>query len=278
MPDIFRYTDYRLFLADYYKERKVVTPAYSFQVLSEKAGFASRGFLHNVMTGVKNLSRAGALKLAPALRLSAKEADYFETLVAFNQAKTLRERNHHFARLRSFTFRGKGATALRETGREHYAFYSAWYISAIRSLIDLHPFSGDYDGLDRTLFPAIKPRDAKRAVAILENLGMIHKKRDGSYAIADKTITAGSEIVALGLQNFQLQTLELAKSALQELPKEKRNISGLTLGISERAYQAICAEISEFQSRLLAIAEADGEADTVYQLNFHFFPMSTTPR
>jgi uncharacterized protein (TIGR02147 family) len=116
--------------------------------------------------------------------------------------------------------------------------------------------------------------DAKRAVRILEKLGMIRKGKDGVYAVTDKTITASREIVQLGLQNFHLQTLDLAKRALQELPKDRRNISGLTLGISKDTYNAMCSEIEAFQTRLLAMAEADREASDVYQLNFHFFPVS----
>ena len=37
MPDIFTYTDYRTFLADYYCNHKAENPAFSYQLLSDKA-------------------------------------------------------------------------------------------------------------------------------------------------------------------------------------------------------------------------------------------------
>jgi uncharacterized protein (TIGR02147 family) len=274
MDSIFAYIDYRTYLADYYKQHKALSPAFSYQMLSDKAGFSNRGFLHNVITGSKNLSKSSAVKLSQAMRLKPVESDYFENLVSFNQAKNLRERNYFFDKLNAIKCNLQGSAAMRELRRDQYEFYAAWYISVIRSLIDMHGFKNEFRKLAKDVFPAIKPKEAKKAVQILEKLGMIKKRKDGSFMVMDKIITAGREIVQLGLQNFHLQTLELAKKALQELPKDKRNISGLTLGISKKTYDAMCKEIEAFQARLLAMAEADRDAADVYQLNFHFFPVS----
>ena len=274
MESIFAYTDYRTFLADYYDHHKTQNPTFSYQMLSDKAGFSNRGFLHNVITGSKNLSKSSAVQLSQAMQLKPVEADYFENLVSFCQAKNLRERNYFFDKLNAIKCNLQGSATMRELRKGQYEFYAAWHISVIRSLIDMHGFKNDFCRLAKNVYPPIKPKEAKKAVLTLENLGIIKKQKDGSYTVTDKTITAGREIVKLGLQNFHLQALELAKKALQDLPKEKRNISGLTLGISKNTYYAMCAEIEAFQAKLLAMAEADNKADNVYQLNFHFFPVS----
>jgi uncharacterized protein (TIGR02147 family) len=274
MESILAYTDYRKFLFDYYEHHKALNPAFSYQMLSNKAGFSNRGFLHNVITGSKNLSKSSVVKISQALHLKPMESDYFENLVSFNQAKNLSERNYFFEKINAIKSNKQGSAAMRETRKDQYEFYAAWYLSVIRSLIDMYGFRDDYRKLAKDVFPAIKPKEAKKAVQLLEKLGMIKKQKDGLYKVSEKIITAGKEIVQLGLQNFHLQTLELAKKALQDLPKEKRNISGLTLGISANTYNAMCKEIEAFQARLLAMAEADTEAVNVYQLNFHFFPVS----
>jgi uncharacterized protein (TIGR02147 family) len=72
--------------------------------------------------------------------------------------------------------------------------------------------------------------------------------------------------------------MDLAASALRELPKAKRNISGLTLGISGNAYDTICNEIIAFQDKILAIARNDEGSGGVYQFNFHLFPVSKMPK
>jgi uncharacterized protein (TIGR02147 family) len=227
-----------------------------------------------VITGKKNLSGSSAVKLSQAMGMNPREADYFENLVSFNQAKNLKERNYFFEKLNAIKGNRPGAALVRETRKEQYEFYSKWYYSAIRSFIGMHQFKDDYRLLAKSIYPRIKPKEAKKTVLMLEKLGMIKKNRNGYFKVSDKTITAGKEIVQLGLLNFHLQTAELAKKALEDLPKEKRNISGLTLGISKKTYEAMCMEIEEFQTKLLAMAEQDKEADSVYQMNFHFFPLS----
>lgn len=274
MPDIFTYTDYRAFLTDYYYHHKAINPAFSYQYLADKAGFTSRGYLHNIISGLKNLGKSATIKLTKALSLNVREADYFENLVSFNQALTLDERNYFFNKLNVINSNRRNEATISELRKEHHEFYSAWYMSVIRSLIDMHPFSGDYTWLADNVFPRIKPREAQRSVELLEKLGMIQQNKDGHYSVTNKTITAGPEIVQLGLQNFQIETNRLAEKAIRELPRNNRHISGLTLGISRSTYETICNEICTFQDKLLALAEQDSRADNVYQLNIHLFPVS----
>lgn len=274
MPVIFTYTNYRKFLADYYTEHKKANPGFSYQSFASRASFRNRGFLYNVITGKKSLSKSSAVKLSQAMNLGSTEADYFDNLVSFTQAKNLKERNYFFDKLNAIKSTKPGSAAVREVRKEQHDYYSTWYISVIRSLIDMHPVKDNYAWLAKAVYPPIRPKEARKAVVLLQKLGMIKKGRDGTFAVVDKTITAGKEIVQLGILNFQRQTTELALNAIQDLTKDKRNISGLTMGISRKTYEKVCDEIAVFQSKLQALAEQDSEADNVYQLNFHFFPLS----
>lgn len=78
----------------------------------------------------------------------------------------------------------------------------------------------------------------------------------------------------LRLQQFHLTNMGIASKALQELPKNRRNFSGLTLGISYETYEKICRELETFQEKIMSIAERDEHSDNVYQLNFHLFPVT----
>jgi uncharacterized protein (TIGR02147 family) len=57
MPNIFNYLNYRDFLKDYYEEHKAKSPCFSYKYLANKAGFKSKSFFHEVITGKKNLSK-----------------------------------------------------------------------------------------------------------------------------------------------------------------------------------------------------------------------------
>jgi uncharacterized protein (TIGR02147 family) len=274
MASIFEYTDYRKYLADWFSEKKKSQKAFSYGSFALKAGFKDKGFFHNVIHGKRDLTKESQIKVSQGIGHSNAEAEYFENLVFFNKATTLKDRNYFYEKMNHVKSTEKAAVKALQTRKDQYEFYSQWYYSAIRSFIDMHKFRDNYILLAKNMYPRIKPREAKKAVLMLEKTGLLKKNTNGFFEISDKTITAGKEIVQLGLLNFHLQTAELAKKALQELPKEKRNVSGLTLGISADTYDIMCKEIELFQEKLLAMAENDARADRVFQLNFHFFPMS----
>lgn len=276
MPEISNYTDYRKFLRDYYMELKKKNHGFSYQVMATHAGFKSKGLLFNVMKGKRPLSSANIIGLCHALKLDRHEAEYFENLVAFNQAGGLLERNHYFEKLSAIKTQGKTAWKPQLVRNDQFEFYSKLHNSVIRSLIDLHGFKGDYERLAKTVRPRITPGQARKSVALLERLGFVKKRKDRSYMIADKAIATPPEVESLAVQNLHREAGELGLKALNELPKERRNITGMTLGISKDLYKTICEEIREFRKHLLQIAETDEKADAVYQLNFQFFPVSGT--
>ena len=162
----------------------------------------------------------------------------------------------------------------RRLRKDQYEFYSNWYHVVIRSLIDLYPDISDYSKLAAMVHPPIRPKQAQKSVELLERLGLIEKKKDGGYKVSSKILTTGNEIQSLAVSHFHLECMELAAKALKELPKDRRNISGLTLGISPKACSQICEVIQSCQEKILDIAEKDSESDMVYQLNFQLFPVS----
>ncbi len=137
MVNIFDYTDFKKYLADYYEEKKSKNPNFSYQYLADKAGFKNRGFIYNIINGNKNVSKSNCFKISYALEHNKYEAEYFENLVAFYQAKNLKEINYFFDKINQIKNRGKGYTKTQLIRQDQYEFYSKWYHSAIRSIIDM---------------------------------------------------------------------------------------------------------------------------------------------
>jgi uncharacterized protein (TIGR02147 family) len=276
MKNISSYTDFRLFLRDHYKECKARNPNFSFQVLSRMAGIKSRGFLHNVIRGKRSLPKANIFGLSKALKLNKYETEYFENLVALDSAESLDEKNFYYERLSAVKARGKSAWQPQIVRKDQFEFYSRLHNSVIRSLIDLYGFKDDYAWLASAVVPRITPGQARKSVALMEKLGLIRKVANNWYKVVVKSIATPREVASLATLNFHRESAELALQALLTFPKERRNISGVTLGISRKTYDRICEEIREFRTKLLKIAEEDKSADSVYQLNFQFFPVSNT--
>ncbi len=274
MPDIFTFTDYRKFLASYYEEKKAETPSFSYQNFARKAGFTSKSAVLNVIRGRKNLSKASCLQLSEAMELNKQEAAYFEMLVSFNQAKNFKERAFFFEKLNSVRPQSVEANSARRLRQDQFEFYAKWYHVAIRSIIDIVPFKGDYKKLASLVYPAITAKEARASVKLLERLGFIERTKDGIFRVTDKVLTTGPEVTSLAVQRFHLKTMDLASQALERLAADERNFSGVTVGISKESYGRILDVILECQRKVMDIAGKDDRADRVYQLNIHLFPLS----
>jgi uncharacterized protein (TIGR02147 family) len=278
MPNIFNYQDYRKYLSDYYEERKAASPSFSYQNFARKAGFSSKSYIFNVIKGKKTLSRTSVVRMCQAIGLNKTESEFFENLVYFNQAVNFTERNFYFEKLNVIRPMNTEASRARDLRQDQYEFYSQWHHAIIRSLIDLFPSINDPKRLAKMVHPPITPKQAKKSIELLLRLGLIRKLPNGNLTISSKILSTGQELQSLAVQQFHLTCMDLAAKALRELPSDKRDISGLTLGISKKAYDKIREEIFTFQDKILAIAENDKGSDGVYQLNFHLFPVSKTPK
>jgi len=278
MPTVFEYTDYRTYLADCYSEKKADNSRYSYQVLADKAGFKDKSCIYSVVKGRRPLSTQGAFKVSQALKHSRLEAEYFENLVLFNQATTLNERSHYFDRLCQIKARTKGVSSTAQLlHKEQYEYYAKWYNLVVRELVTLPEFQGDYTWLAKKVFPAITPAQANRSVELLLKLGLI-KKKGKRYVRASAVVATPPEVTSVAVANFHRSMGERAIAAIDQIPREQRNITASTVNISEQGFEQIKKVIEDCRKTILSIAEADEPADRVYQLNVQFFPVSALDR
>ena len=274
MPDIFAYSDSRLFLKGYYAEQKKAQPSFSYQYFANKTGLKSKTFIYKVITGQKNLSKGAIFAVAQAMGLKKKEIEYFEAMVHFTQAKTEREREFYFNHLQAF---GKHH-ASAQIRQDQYTYFSKWYYPALREIVTFLDFKEDYKLLARTLNPPISTPQAKNAVRLLLELGLIKRMTSGRYCQTDKSLTTGDQVQSLAVAAFQKENLRLAAEAINRHKRQHRDISTLTAGISDAGFQRIKEEVAAFRKRLAEIIEKDEPADRVYQINFQVFPLSTPPK
>lgn len=273
MPNIFEYDDYRAFLNDLYREKKEGNHGFSYQLVSMKAGFRSKSFLHAVMAGKKELTPESASRVAAAFGLSDTDADCFRCLVAFNQAPE-EHKEAMFERLNGIRTRRSSQAEAKKLRRDQYEYYSTWYHAAVRALIDMHSFKGDFRRLAGMLTPPITVPQARGSVELLRRLGLIEQTADGGYAATDKVLTTGRRVRGVAIKRYHNDNMRLAQEALNTMPSNQRNVSSLTLGISEECYRSICDMVYDLQDRILEKVRRDRNPQRVYQLNFQFFPLS----
>jgi uncharacterized protein (TIGR02147 family) len=273
VANIFEYIDYRRYLRDAYEERRKENAKFSYRFIAGKVGFSSPGFFANVLSGKKDISLKLVLKFAELFKLGRKEKEYFETLVLFNKATGASEKKEYLDRL--LQLRGG---KVRKVEAHQWEYFEKWHHAVVRELIALKPFRGDFKALAAMVNPPITVPEARKSIELLERLELIRKGMDGAYERTDAAISAGDAISKALIGAFQVQAMDLAKNALENMPSGTRNFSTLTMSISGPTYLAMLEELRAFRRRLLEMAEASDQVDRVYQMNFHVFPLTTLPK
>lgn len=274
MISIFDYTHYQTFLKAYYEQEKASKSFFSYKYLADKCGFKSKTYLHKVINGEKTLNVNSALKIGTFMQLKKREMDYFEAIVLFTNAKTVTEKEFYFNKLQKFS-KQSSSSLLRQN---QYDYFNHWYNSVIRELVSILAWSGDYTQLAKAVVPEISKKEAKRSVALLLELGLIQCDEEGFYHRTSRSVTTGEDIISLAVNHFQKENLQLASEAIDRFPRDKREISTITMSIPEEGVDRIQEEIAQFRKRLIAIVENYDEADRVYQVNFQAFPLTQIPK
>jgi uncharacterized protein (TIGR02147 family) len=274
MNVIYSYTNYRLFLQDFFAFKKGQNSRFSLKVLADKAGFKARDHILRVMNGQSNLSYEGGRKLGLAMDLSEKELDYFTTLILFNQAKNGDDRQHYYEKLVSVC----KATDVCRLRQDQYSYFAEWYVSALRSFLPLFNFDNDYTTIGRFLDPPVPAPQVRKAIDLLEQLGLLSVDKNGNYHVTSLSVSAGDEVKSLALASFHRQSLELAIRSINKTQSESRDISGVTMSVSQNGFEQIKREIQAFRKKIMSIAENDTAEDRVVQCNIQLFPLTKMRR
>jgi uncharacterized protein (TIGR02147 family) len=269
MNSVYTYTDYRQMLSDYYKHRKGQNPAFSHRLFARLAGFRTSNFIHLVIRGKRNLTHASCEKLARAMKLRRRERRYFETLVAFNQARTAREKNRQLQELEKL----RKGTGYRKIGKDLQTYISNWINPVVRELACMEKNPDDPKELSRRCLFRVTPGEVSRALELLQSLGLLVRNRDGTLSQATPTMSTGPGTSDAAALRYHLGSIDRAAEALQNLPPSEREIVGLTIGISEKNYAILKQKMWEFRQEVLALAESP-DPEQVYQLNIQLFPVT----
>lgn len=266
---IFGYTDYREFLKTRYEEEKTLNRSFSHRHIMTKVGATSSGWFSDVLKGRISLTRAFALRLVKLFQLTAEEEDYFLALVDYGEAASSEERQRALEHILSFR-----ELKVDLLGQDKFEYYARWYHAALRELLFIYPFRGDYEALAARLSPPITEGQARRAMDLLVRLGLVALDEGGRYRPTATILKKDSSTKSDHLANFLRANFELGIESLERFPKEMRDVSALTLALSPEDFLAAREEIRALRKKLLALSEKPHPEKKVYQCNFQVFPVT----
>lgn len=262
------YMDYRDYLRDYYAEQKKRNSCYSLRFIGSRVS-VDPSHLVKIFQRQRHIGNKLIESFIKNCGLTGTDAEYFVNLIRFNKSKSDRDSKIYFEKLLSL--RGVNTHTLQKS---QYEFYTKWYYSAILTLLDFYPFSSDYAALGAKLNPPISEAKAKKSITLLKKLGLIKKNCDGTFILTNKIISTGNHYRSFAVKTFQESTMRLAVEALDRHPPKERNISTVTITLSEKNLDTAAEVIQQCRETLLQLARDEKEPDKVYQFNIQLFPLT----
>lgn len=263
------YGDPRSYLQAVYLALKAADANYSYQKFSEDLKLGSAN-AHGVISGRRALTEKSAVKIASVLALVGVQKKYFLTMVEAMRAKTRGERDEAFAT--RLELRSKVLPT--ELDRKQLSFFEHWYHAAILEILRLPDSRDDADWLSHKICPEISKQKVEESLALLLSLGYLAKDPESQkLRPTDATISSGNEVLGLALQSYHRQMLGLSLDALDYLPRENRDISAITITVSQSLVSQLKDEIIDLRKRYLNLSAAETAPDDVVQLNMQLFSL-----
>jgi uncharacterized protein (TIGR02147 family) len=269
MPSVFAYSDYRAFMRDAFAEKKA-SSRFSWREFAKRAGYASPVFLKLVAEEKSSLSTEGIERVGLALGLTDKEQEFFRLLVPFTHETNNEKKQKLFNEMRKIAALCKNHVVEANL----YDYYKEWYHSVIR---ELAPNVSSESEISKLLVPKVPLPQVKASIALLLKLGLLERDSQGKYRQTGKHLTTGENINSMAVRKHHKNMGTLAVAALEDVLKEERDISGITMGLSKEGFEAVKAEIANFRRKIKEIAvqsESKEEPESVYRINLQLFPLS----
>lgn len=269
MKPIFEYLDYRKFISDFFVDKRERTSFFSFRYAQTKVGMDASN-LSKVVQSKRHISEESIENFITLMELDLRESEYFRLLVQFGKCRAQKKSREIFERLMGFS-----QVEAHQVSYDKYEFYQKWYYSAVLALLFYYPVKkGEWHTISTQLRPPISDRQALESIRLLLKLNFITEDENGYYQHTNSIITSGEQWESIELESFQKQMVDLALQAFETTPVSERNISTLTVTLSEESYQKIRGITAEYRKEVLkAVSESD-TTDQVYQINLQMFPLS----
>ena len=267
MKPIIEYSDFRQYMRDYYEDRKRRS-AFSWREFSKISGFSSCSYMKVVCDGKSKLSKIGIERVGTAMGLAGFEMEYFRAMVQYGQAESAEAKKEAFRNMLAIAKVHK----VRVLEGDLFAYYDSWRNPVVRELAPLMPGATPGD-MAKMFYIETSAQEVRESLDFLTRSGLLKKSDGDIFELAETSVTGTPDATRLAMRGMHRQMAELATPAL-ELPKDERNFSGVTMGVSKETYGRIVDVLNECRKKIIAIAAEDKNIEQVYRLNLQLFPLT----
>jgi uncharacterized protein (TIGR02147 family) len=263
------YSNYRTYFEDLYLLAKDEFNKYSYLKFAEDLNLGSSNIVFTIIKGTRKLMFKHVRNVSDALEFDAGERRFFASLVRLQNSPSIGERLQDYDALLDVA----GHRQNQDGSRDAILFFSAWHHVLVFESLELHPEGASPQQLLKEFRVPISTSDVRESLELLTHMGLI-EERDGNYFKKEKNLSTGARVPGYGVIRFHLKMLELARESLSpEFSPDERNVSSVTLAVSDAGAQKIRATLEEFRKKIFAIASEDSSPKKLMQVNFQAFPL-----
>lgn len=269
--NIYDYSDYRKFLQEFYELEKSLDSSFSYRVFAAAVGMDA-SLLLKILQGKRHISPKCIDDFVNFFHFKDAKAEYFREMIAYGKAKNDKDVRSHFETLQKMR-----PAACRELDEARYRYFQQWYYPMIRSALDVFNYRGTQDAaaLGECCIPKLSASQVENAVDALLQLGLARANKDGRVVPTDAHLKTMEHWLSACISDYQSSIAELAGKSIQNTPKEKRDISTLTMALDSQQIDKIREILAKTRKAIVNVVNAMPPqiCDSVYQLNFQLFPM-----
>ncbi|RYZ74317.1 MAG: TIGR02147 family protein [Proteobacteria bacterium] len=264
--EISEFFDHRKYLAAVVEDLRT-QGVFSHRTFNRVCGFSSPNFVQLVIQGKRNLSEQAARRISKVLGLSRESAKVFLELRDMNVTEDPDQKLeilHSLLKLPAFVER-------YELSTDQLTFYSKWFNVPIRELLQSHPQLTVHE-ISQALIPKVSVDEIEQSLETMQKLGLIAKSASG-WKVNHTQLSTKNEVLHQALFHFHSSMIEIAKQSLSRFTGAEREVSALTLKMTEKEFLLLREKIREFKREALAIESSESDSQ-VYQFNFQLFPVT----
>jgi uncharacterized protein (TIGR02147 family) len=220
-------SDYRAFLKNELATRMKENSRYSLRAFARSIQISPQA-LSLVLNGKRGLSLSMAAKISSALGLSKTDQMFFNDLVVYTQAKSLKVKKLLASRL-STLGESEDTKVTRLLKEDTFKVISEWYHYALIELTYVQGFRNHPKWIAHQL--GIAEYDAQVAIDRLLRLNLLKMNKRGQLVKTTHTLTTPQDVASSTIRSFHKKMLEKAKSSLDLDPISERDFTTTTMAI-----------------------------------------------
>lgn len=250
--------NYRQWLSEEFTKRCRRNSKYSIRAFADLLGLNS-STVSQLLSGKRQASPKMVKRLCETLGVGPEQE---RALVNYANYKTYIKQDFD---------QEENKNSYRQLTLDAYALIADWYHYAILEITFVQDFKSEPKWIAAKL--GITAAEAKIAIERLIRLELL-KEHDGKLFKTETFITNFSNGVTSGaLKKLQKSVLEMGLEAIDNTPKDEKDITSMTFAIDEKKIPEAREKIKKFRREMSELLES-GNQTRVYNLGIQLYPIS----